>query len=134
LPHKFRRTPRGGDETSEQLALYRQRAAELADRMVDDHDVNIVFFPMHMDASEGDAEFARSVIALMRHADRARVLAEDSFSSTEYAAVMGQLKFFVASRLHSAILATTARVPSIVLYYVDKGRLYFEQIGMSRFS
>ncbi|HEY4268840.1 MAG TPA: polysaccharide pyruvyl transferase family protein [Galbitalea sp.] len=135
LPAKYRKSfdHTQGQEGAD-LVLYRARVAELADRLIERHDVGIVFFPMHMDASEGDAEFADSVIALMTHADRTRVLAADSFSSNDYAAVMGHLKFFVASRLHSAILATMANVPSFVLYYVDKGRLFFEQIGMQRYS
>ncbi len=134
LPAKYRRGYSDTEADSPELVTYRQRVAELADRLVEEHGVNIVFFPMHMDASEGDAEFADSVIALMRHGDRTRVLAADIFSSNEYAGIMGQLRFFVASRLHSAILATMANVPSFVLYYVDKGRLYFEQIGMQRYS
>ena len=135
LPAKYRKGFDQADASdTPELVLYRERVAELADRLVETHDTGIVFFPMHMDASEGDAEFAESVIALMRHSDRTRVLASDTFSSNDYAGVMSQLRFFVASRLHSAILATMAGVPSFVLYYVDKGRLYFEQIGMQRYS
>jgi polysaccharide pyruvyl transferase WcaK-like protein len=135
LPAKYRRGYDGGaDSDSPELTTYRARVAELADRLVERHDAGIVFFPMHMDASEGDAEFAESVIALMKHGDRTRILASDTFSSNDYAGVMSQVRFFVASRLHSAILATMANVPSFVLYYVDKGRLYFEQIGMQRYS
>ena len=135
LPAKYRKgydQAEGAD--SPELVVYRARVAELADRLIDRHDAGIVFFPMHMDASEGDAEFAESVISQMKHGDRTRILASDTFSSNDYAGVMGQLRFFVASRLHSAILATMANVPSYVLYYVDKGRLYFEQIGMQRYS
>ena len=135
LPHKYRDAmSKTVHEDGPDLVTYRARVAELADRLIERHDAGIVFFPMHMDASEGDAEFAESVVALMKHGDRTRILASDSFSSNDYASVMGQLRFFVASRLHSAILATMANVPSYVLYYVDKGRLYFEQIGMQRYS
>lgn len=135
LPARYRRGYDGGAASDPaELTLYRARVAELADRLIERHDAGIVFFPMHMEGSEGDAEFAESVIALMKHGDRTRILASDTFSSNDYAGIMGQLRFFVASRLHSAILATMANVPSYVLYYVDKGRLYFEQIGMQRYS
>jgi polysaccharide pyruvyl transferase WcaK-like protein len=135
LPAKYRKSfDRSEREESADLVSYRLRVAELADRLIEKHDAGLVFFPMHMDPSEGDSEFAESVVALMKNADRTRILATDSFSSNDYAAVIGQLRFFVASRLHSAILATMANVPSYVLYYVDKGRLFFEQLGMQRYS
>jgi polysaccharide pyruvyl transferase WcaK-like protein len=89
---------------------------------------------MHLDDSEGDASFARDVIELMVHSDRAIVIDADVFSPSEYAGLIGRLRLFVASRLHSAIVATVAGVPSYVLYYVDKGRLYFEQLGLERYS
>jgi len=135
LPNKYRsEKSRANDEPSPKLATYTEHVAELADRLVAEHDVNVIFFPMHMDASEGDDVFAEKVIALMKHKDRTRVLANDVFSSNDYAGIMASLRFFVASRLHSAILATIANVPAFVLYYVDKGRLFFEQVGMQRYS
>jgi len=135
LPNKYRsEKSRATEEPSEKLVTYTANVARLADRLVAEHDVNVVFFPMHMDASEGDDVFAEQVIELMVHKDRTRVLAKDVFSSNDYAGIMGSLRFFVASRLHSAILATIANVPAFVLYYVDKGRLFFEQVGMQRYS
>ncbi|OII38494.1 hypothetical protein BIU98_13730 [Curtobacterium sp. MMLR14_010] len=125
---------RGSQAESAELATYRAALAELVDRVVDRWDADVVFYPMHMEASEGDAAFAREVIARMRHADRAFVVDADEFSPAEYAGLMSRSRLFIASRLHSAIVATIAGVPATVLYYVDKGRLFFEQIGMQRYA
>lgn len=130
LPKRFRQT--GVD--SDKLVTYRQAVADLADRVIDRWDADVVFYPMHMEASEGDAAFAREVIALMRHADRTHVVEADEFSPSEYAGLMSRSRLFLASRLHSAIVATIAGVPAAVLYYVDKGRLFFEQMGQQAYS
>lgn len=135
LPHRFRRAGKGGAELDDtDVVLYRERAAQLADELIERYDAPVVFFPMHLDETEGDASFAESVVRLMRNSERTAIVAQDVFSPTEYAGLLAELRVFVAARLHSAIVATTAAVPSFVLYYVDKGRLYFEQIGMQRYS
>jgi polysaccharide pyruvyl transferase WcaK-like protein len=135
VPVKFRFWQRrSADDTTPEFETYVTHLAELADRIIERDDCDIVFFPMHIHPSEGDAEFARVVIARMRNPGRTVVIETDEFSPGEFTAAMGRLRFFVASRLHSAILATLAEVPSLVLYYVDKGRLYFEQLGMQRWS
>lgn len=135
IPVKFRFWQRGAQkETSPSFETYVGNLAEVADRLIERDDCDIVFFPMHIHPSEGDAEFAHQMIQRMRNPDRAIVIETDEFSPGEFAAIMGRMRLFVASRLHSAILATLAGVPSFVLYYVDKGRLYFEQLGMERWS
>lgn len=135
LPFRFvPKVFRGSSVDSERLIAYRLALAELADRVVEQFDADVVFYPMHMEASEGDAAFAREVIGLMRHSSRTFVVDADLFSPSEFAGLMSRCRVFVASRLHSAILATIAGVPATVLYYVDKGRLFFEQAGQAAYS
>lgn len=134
LPAKMRFWARKNPANSPELETYLNNLAALADATVADHDVNLVFFPMHVSASENDPDFAKQVVARMKNPERTTVIDGDNFSPDEYLSLIGHARFFVASRLHSAILATVANVPALCLYYVDKGRLFFEQIGQQRFS
>src|SRR5690606_27634971 len=116
------------------VAIYARNLADFLDTIIDRNQVNIVFFPMFNTASEGDDVFSEEVRQHMRNYDRVRILAGDIVSPRDYLNLIARCRIFIASRLHSSILATSALVPALVFYYSDKGKLFFEQIGMQQFS
>lgn len=134
LPFRFKLFRGEANKPNPRLDRYVTNVAAMCDGLVERHGLNVLFLPMHMSSSENDAKFCRDVIARMKHRERTGVLEADDLSPQQTLNVIARLRAFVGARLHSTILATSVNVPSFVFYYVDKGRLYFEQIGMTRFS
>ena len=130
LPTRFRK-PR---PQSEQELRYIEACADIADKIFIRYQKHVLFFPMHTHPSEGDVEFAKQVIAKMKHPEVAKVVEKDNLSPDDFLALVARSEWFIGSRLHSTILATVAQVPAMVVYYVDKGRLFFEQLGLEEFS
>lgn len=119
---------------NEEFINYVNHTAALLDWVVETFNNNIVFYPMHMSESEDDASFSRLIAEKMKHTDRTRSIDRDILSPQDYIDTISRSKMFLGVRLHSTILATGAKVPSFVFYYVDKGKLFFEQIGMKEYS
>lgn len=134
IPFRYRFWESKKQTSNPDLEAYTTNTARLLDEIIEKHDVNVVFFPMFNSPSEGDDAFSRSVASQMKHASRTRMISEDTLSPQQYLDVIARCRFFIAARLHSSIVAASAGVPAIVFYYVDKGRLFFEQLKMTRFS
>lgn len=123
-----------GQAKSAKEQRYIAACAELADRLIENHQRSIVFFPMHVSKTEDDEAFAREVIAKMSRSESAQVVSGDSLSPQDYMALIARSDAFMGTRLHSTILATVALIPSVCLYYVDKGRVFFEQLELENFA
>jgi polysaccharide pyruvyl transferase WcaK-like protein len=134
LPAKYRFWQKTSSEISVNEQTYIDEMVDFVNWLIDDQRLTVKFIPMHMSKSEDDAGFAQQIRSRLNNPGAAEIFGSDDLSPTQLLEQIGTCKIFIASRLHSAILATLARVPSICLYYVDKGRLFFEQAGQSRFA
>lgn len=96
------------------------------------YDTNILLIPMHMD--ESDADLCRLLRDNSADPSRVRVLDKDVLSPSELRSVTAKAKAMIGFRLHSNIVGVSAGVPSVNIYYVDKGRVFFDQIGMGEYA
>ena len=133
LPFKYRervrallgRPPRG---ESEQHRHYRRALGALVSAL-SESGTNLLLVPMHME--ESDTELCLELQEVAGGPAGARVLNSDTLSPAELRSVVGRARAMIGFRLHSNIIGVSAGVPSVNIFYVDKGRLFFEQIGQS---
>lgn len=116
---------------SAEYVTYRKALVALADVIVRDLGFPLLMMPMHM--AEDDADLCRFIAANCARPDRVIVIGDDDLPPSLIRALMAHARVMVGFRLHSNIIATSAGVPSLNVYYVDKGRVYFDALGQRDF-
>lgn len=61
------------------------------------------------------------------------ILENRPYSSDEYIALLERLEFFISTRMHVAILATTVAIPTIAINTQHKIKAYMQNINMQHF-
>lgn len=100
--------------------------AGMLDSLVEQHGVDIEFFPFQPGEDGGDAVVSQSVQNRMRHAAKSRVL-DWTIDLTELAARYARSRLVIAMRLHAAVLAATYAVPCVLMPYDQKVVEFGEQ-------
>jgi polysaccharide pyruvyl transferase WcaK-like protein len=127
------RTPHHWWSSTRQTAankLYRARLLEILDRL-NERFGRVVLVPMHMTQ---DVDLC---VRLRQQAQRPatiEILGEESLSPSDLRRALSKVRIMVAFRLHATIIASSAGVPTITYYYVDKGKAYTDQVGLHDFS
>lgn len=138
LPFKYRQKmaalfSNGTSQIAPEAEMYVKRVAELVSAVSKRYDTNILLVPMHME--EGDAALCTKAAAGEPAQGKSiRVLAEDSLSPAELRSVIGEARAMIGFRLHSNIIGVSSGTPSLNIYYVDKGRVFFDQIQQQKYA
>lgn len=137
LPFKYKRRLYGMfgrkiDTATPQHDRYIKQLTTAINHLTKRHNMNVLLVPMHME--EGDTDLCGLLQQNSAKPENVRILSSDTFSAKELRSIISQAKAMIGFRLHSNIIGVSAGVPSINVYYVDKGRVFFDQIGQSRFA
>ena len=122
LPSKFEIKSKSPNERNKQ---YIDQLVELV--TASSKTSNVLLLPMHITQ---DVSFCEE-IANRAGCDNVKVLSEDDLSPVLLRQLLGEAKMMIGFRLHSTIIAASQNTLSISYYYVDKGRVFFDQIACS---
>ncbi|MBD3807465.1 MAG: polysaccharide pyruvyl transferase family protein [Campylobacterales bacterium] len=102
---------------------------------LDSNTYKILIMPSNYKLREISADYALCLKLKERLADKFEVaiLENRPYFPDEYTALLGQLEFFVSTRMHVAILATTAFTPTIAINTQHKIMGYMKNINMEHF-
>jgi polysaccharide pyruvyl transferase CsaB len=115
---------------------WQRHLATALDRFVEMHRARVLFVPFHTAREEGaaaDLEAACAVRSLMRNAAAAHIT-DAGLGASLTQAVLARADLVVAMRLHGAVLAANAHVPTVALAYDPKVQSLMDQLGMSGLS
>lgn len=137
LPYKYRKKlnallGKTRERTGPEHEKYIESLGGLVERITTELGVNVLFVPMHMD--ESDTKLCKELEKSADPSVSVRTLVEDAFSPSELRSLISGAQAMIGFRLHSNIIGISSGVPSLNIYYVDKGRVFFDQIGQSHFA
>ncbi|MFN3866322.1 MAG: polysaccharide pyruvyl transferase family protein [Demequina sp.] len=121
LPHRWRR----GSGPSPDAQALTDSVVRAIDSLVESHGA-VVLVPMHMGE---DPDYALELRERSARPERVHVLDGDRLGPEVLRSVIARADVMIALRLHAGIVATSVGVPTVTYHYVDKGRLYAEQLG-----
>ncbi len=111
---------------------YHKQLNSLVAHITESLGMNVLLVPMHME--ESDVDLCNQLKKHSQQPNNIKILGNDTLSPSELRSCMSAAKAMVGFRLHSNIIAVSSGVPSLNIYYVDKGRVFFDQIKQSAFA
>ena len=120
-----------------ELNKIKQLLADVADRLITELGVRIVFIPMDYNADSDDRVDAYAVLKLMEHKDKASVII-NGYDDHTLKGIIGQMDVGIGLRYHFVVFATTIQAPTIGIYlgeyYKMKIRGILELMGQEKYA
>jgi len=100
--------------------------AKIADDLIENYKVKIIFLPFKFDE---DVHISEEILSLMKNKNQANVL-KTRLEPEELLSLLSRLSLMVGVRLHSIIFSTMAGIPFIALNYDPKVKNFVENLGL----
>ena len=117
--------------SADEVRGYIASHAAVLDYLVGECKHNVVFLPHEVSPvkPQDDLQISRAIVGEMKHANNTRII--ETSSVDEFKSLLSQLDFLITSRMHPAVLACAANVPTLMLVYDHKQTGFFAQLGLT---
>lgn len=112
-------------------AIYKRTMAQIADYVINELNAKVLFVPQWYEPFS-DIPLIKEVISLMHFKDATYVIPEH-YSADQMHGIFGEMDLLIATRYHSAVLASTLNVPCILIAYEHKAKGFMHMLGLDEF-
>jgi len=109
-------------------AKYKRTMAQIADYVVSELNAKVVFVPQWY-GRFSDIPLIKEIVDLMCFKDKVCIIPED-YSADQMHGIFGEMDLIIATRYHSAVLASTMSVPCVLIAYEHKAKGFMRMLGL----
>jgi colanic acid/amylovoran biosynthesis protein len=110
---------------------YKKIMAQIADYVISELNAKVLFVPQWY-GKFSDSPLIEDIVGLMHFKDETYVIPEDSLADQMHG-IFGELDLLIATRYHSAVLASTVAVPCVLIAYEHKAKGFMHMLGLEDF-
>lgn len=115
--------------SKKEVCKYIEVHAKALDAAIEKHGFFVVFLPHYVSGFRyDDLEVTELILDHMQNKDAAKIV--NAASVEEFKSILSQMDIVISSKMHPAVLAVAAQVPTVCIAYDHKQTGFFEQIGM----
>lgn len=110
---------------------YKRTMAQIADYVISELNARVLFVPQWY-GTFSDIPLIEEIISLMRSKDKAYIIPEH-YLADQMHGIFGKMNLLIATRYHSAVLASTVDVPCVLIAYEHKAKGFMHMLGLEDF-
>ena len=119
------------DHVISSMQNYKDSIKEMMMNYIDKYNAYFVFLPQVIADTNNDTIIAKEIRGLITEEYKKNiVIIEDDLSPEELKTLIGNFDYFIGTRMHSNIFATSMRIPNIVIAYEKKTNGIMEIVGL----
>lgn len=119
---------------NEAMCKYIDSVVEMMEKYIEEKNAYFVFVPQVTVYNGDDTIVAKQIkIKLSKKNKEKFIILEEDLSPVEIKALIGNFDYFIGTRMHSNIFATSTKIPTVAIAYEKKTNGIMNTVGLSNY-
>ena len=113
---------------------YKNELVKFIENTIEKYNAVFIFIPQVIVDYASDVDIAKEIkLELKNKYQSSFIIREDDWTPVQIKNVIGQLDFFVGTRMHSNIFATSMKIPTLAIAYEKKTNGIMKSVGLENY-